>query len=92
MTGGSAETHLIVDFFSDSPLKNMMDGNLVFPVPPDDIIKKPAYTTLELQWGSGLSWRNGRWRTMGEWFQSVHIFLSAMLLFLERKNSDAYST
>jgi hypothetical protein len=48
-------------FFSDSPLKNMMDGNLVFPVPPDDIIKKPAYPTL----GSSLSWRNGRWRTMG---------------------------
>ncbi len=76
-----------------------MDGNLVFPVPPDDIIKKTAYPTLELLWGSGLSWRNGRWRTMGggrgrggrrpwfpcceknEWFQSVHIFLSAMLGF-----------
>ena len=43
---GSAETHLIVEFFSDFPLKNMMDGNLVFPVPPDDIIKKPAYPTL----------------------------------------------
>ena len=42
-----------------------MDGNLVFPVPPDDIIKKPAYPTLELLWGSGLLWRNGRWRTMG---------------------------
>jgi hypothetical protein len=29
-------------FSSDSPLKNMMDRNLVFPVPPDDIIKKRA--------------------------------------------------
>ena len=41
-----------------------MDGNLVFPVPPDDIIKKPAYPTLELLWGRGLLWWNGRRRTM----------------------------
>jgi hypothetical protein len=27
-----------------------------------------------------------------EWFQSVHIFLSAMLCFQCEKNSDAYST
>ena len=33
-------------FFSDSPLKNMMDGNLVFPVPPDDIIKNRAQPTF----------------------------------------------
>ncbi len=52
-------------FFSDSPLKNMMDGNLVFPVPPDDIIKKRAYPTLKLLWGRGLSCQNGRRRTMG---------------------------
>jgi hypothetical protein len=38
--GGGLKANLIVEFFSDSPLKNMMDGNLVFPVPPDDIIKK----------------------------------------------------
>jgi hypothetical protein len=37
-------------FFSDSPLKNIMDGNLVFPGPPDDIINKRAYPTLDLLW------------------------------------------
>jgi hypothetical protein len=43
----------------------MMDGNLVFPVPPDDIIKKRAYPTLELLWVSGLSRWNGRRMTGG---------------------------
>ena len=27
-----------------------MDGNLVFPGPPDDIINKRAYPTLDLLW------------------------------------------
>jgi len=40
--GGGLKANLIVDFFPDSPLKNMMDGSLVFPVPPNDIIKKQA--------------------------------------------------
>jgi hypothetical protein len=40
--GAALKANLIVKFFSDSPLKNMMDRNLVFPVPPDDIIKKQA--------------------------------------------------
>jgi len=39
---GGLKAKLIVEFFSDSPLKNMMDGNLVFLVPPDEIIKKRA--------------------------------------------------
>jgi hypothetical protein len=65
-TGGGTESQFDCQvFFSDFPLKNMMDGNLVFPFPPDDIIKKPAYPTLELLWGRGLLWRNGRRRTMG---------------------------
>jgi len=42
-----------------------MDGNLVFPVPPDDIIKKRAQPTLELLWVSGLSRWNGRRMTGG---------------------------
>ena len=42
-----------------------MDGNLVFPVPPDDIIKKRAQPTLGLLWVSGLSHWNGRRRTGG---------------------------
>jgi hypothetical protein len=38
--GDGLKANLIVEFFySDSPLKNMMDGNLVMPRPPDDIIK-----------------------------------------------------
>jgi hypothetical protein len=40
--GGGLKANLIVDFFLDSPLKNMMGGNLVFPVSPDDILKKRA--------------------------------------------------
>jgi hypothetical protein len=45
--GAALKANLIVEFFfSDFPLKNMMDGNLVFLVPPNDIIKKPAYPTL----------------------------------------------
>ncbi len=39
-TGGGTESQFDCQvFFSDFPLKNMMDGNLVFPFPPDDIIK-----------------------------------------------------
>jgi hypothetical protein len=45
----------------------MIDGNLVFPRPPDDIINKRAYPTLDLMWGRGLSHQNqnGRWRMGG---------------------------
>ena len=42
MTGGSAETHLIVVYFFYSPLKNMVGQKLVFPGPPNDIIKKTS--------------------------------------------------
>jgi hypothetical protein len=52
-------------FISDSPLKNVMDGNLVFQRPPDEFINKRAYPTLDLLWGRGLSRQNGRWR-MGD--------------------------
>jgi hypothetical protein len=57
--GAALKANLIVD------LKNMMDGNLVFPVPPDDIIKRRAQPTLELLWESGLSHWNGRRMTGG---------------------------
>jgi hypothetical protein len=63
MTGGSAETHLIAVYFFILPLKIWLDKNLVFPAPPDDIIKKRAYPTLDWLWGRGLSRRNGRCRT-----------------------------
>jgi len=43
-TGGpgvALKANLIVEFFfSNSPLKIMIDGNLVFPRPPDDIVNK----------------------------------------------------
>jgi len=59
----------------------MMDGNLVFPVPPDDIIKKRAQPTLELLWASGLSRWNGR-RMMGGSAEThlivVYIFYSPL--------------
>jgi len=66
------------DEYTNSPLKNMMDGNLVFPVPPDDIIKKRAQPTLELLWVSGLSrcW-NGRRMTGG----SAETHLIAVYIF-----------
>ncbi len=65
-TGGRAESQFDCRvFFSDSPLKNMIDGNLVFPRPPDDIINKRAYPTLDLMWGRGLLRQNGRWRMGG---------------------------
>ncbi len=51
-------------FFRFSP-QNMIDGNLVFPRPPDDIINKRAYPTLDLMWGRGLSRWNGRWMMGG---------------------------
>ncbi len=65
MTGGGAESQFDCRVFSDSPLKNVMDGNLVFLRPPDEFINKRAYPTLDLLWGRGLSRRNGRWR-MGD--------------------------
>ncbi len=40
----------------------MMDRNLVFPGPPDDIINKRVYPTWDLLWGRGISRQNGRWR------------------------------
>ena len=42
-----------------------MDENLDFPRPPDDIIKKRAYPTLNLLWVRVLSRWNGRGRTGG---------------------------
>jgi hypothetical protein len=48
--GAALKANLIVEFFLDSPLKNMIDGNLVFLHPPDDIINKRAYPTLDLMW------------------------------------------
>jgi hypothetical protein len=51
--GGGLKANLIVEFFSDSPLKNMMDGNLVFPVPPDDIIKKTRVADIGINVGKG---------------------------------------
>ena len=59
--GAALKANLIVEFFSDYSLKNMIDGNLVFPRPPDEIINKRVYPTLDLLWGRGLSRRNGRW-------------------------------
>jgi hypothetical protein len=61
--GAALRANLIVKFFS--PLKNMMDGNLVFPRPLDEFINKRAYPTLDLMWGRGLSRQNGRWRMGG---------------------------
>jgi hypothetical protein len=40
--GRRPESQFDCRFFFDSPLKNMMGGNLVFPVSPDDILKKRA--------------------------------------------------
>jgi hypothetical protein len=42
-----------------------MDRNLVMLCPPDDIIIKQAYPTLDLFWGKGISRRNGRRMTGG---------------------------
>jgi len=64
--GAELRANLIVEFFSASPLKIMIDGNLVFLLPPDDIINKRAYPTLDLMWGRGLSRQNGRWRMGGQ--------------------------
>jgi hypothetical protein len=63
--GTALKANLILKFFSDSPLKNMIDGNLVFPCPPDDIINKRAYPTLDIMWGRGLSRQSGHWRMGG---------------------------
>jgi hypothetical protein len=43
----------------------MIDGNLVFPRPPDEIINKQVYPTLDLHWGRGILRRNGRWWMRG---------------------------
>ena len=64
-TGDGAESQFDSQVFSDSPLKNMIDGNLVFPCPPDDIINKRAYPTLDIMWGRGLSRQSGHWRMGG---------------------------
>ena len=47
------------------PLKIWVDENLVMPRPPDDIINKRAYPTLDLLWGRGLSRWNGHRMTGG---------------------------
>jgi hypothetical protein len=59
--GAALKANLIVEFFSDYPLKKMIDGNLVFPRPPDEIINKRVYPTLDLLWGRVLLRRNRRW-------------------------------
>ncbi len=75
-------------FFSDSPLKNMIDGNLVFPRPPDDIINKRAYPTLDLLWVRFLLHWNGRWM-MGGYAESylivVHLFYSPLKNMIGQK-------
>ena len=53
--GSAPKANLIVEFFSDYPLKNIIDGNLVFPRPPDEIINKRAYPASDLPSGRGLS-------------------------------------
>jgi hypothetical protein len=45
--GAVLKANLIVEFFSDYPLKNMIDRSLVFPRPPDEIINKRVYPTLD---------------------------------------------
>ena len=47
------------------PLKIWVDENLVMPRPPDDIINKWAYPTLDLLWGRGPSHWNGHQMTGG---------------------------
>jgi hypothetical protein len=74
----------------------MMDGNLVFPCPPDDIINKRAYPTLDLLWVRVLSRWNGRWMTGGSAESHlivVHLFyaplnsLTAIRVLAGTKNS-----
>ena len=75
-------------FFSDSPLKNMMEGNLVFPCPPDDFINKRAYPTLDLLWIRVLSYWNGRWMTGGSTESHmivVHLFYSPLKNMIRQK-------
>jgi hypothetical protein len=77
-------------FFSDSPLKNMMDGNLVFPCPPDDIINKRTYPTLDLLWVRVLLRWNGRWMTGGSAESHLivmHLFYSPLKNIIGQKNS-----
>ena len=88
--GGGLKANLIVEFFSDSPLKNMMDGNLVFPCPPDDIINKRAYPTLDLLWVRVLLRWIGRWMTGGSTESHlivVHLFYSPLKNMIGQKNS-----
>jgi len=63
----------------------MIDGNLVFPVPPDDIIKKRAEPTLELMWVRGLSRWNGRRMTGGS--AETHLIV-VYLFYSPLKNYD----
>jgi hypothetical protein len=66
----------------------MMDGNLVFSYPPDDIINKRAYPTLDLFWVRVLSRWNGRWM-MGGSAEShlivVHLFYSPLKNMIGQK-------
>jgi hypothetical protein len=55
----------------------MMDGYLVFPCPPDDIINKRAHPMLDLLWVRVLLCWNGRWMTGG----SAESHLIVMHLF-----------
>jgi hypothetical protein len=54
MTGGDAESQFDCRvFFSDSPLKNVMDRNLVFPRPPRWIHKQTSVPNVGLTVGKG---------------------------------------
>ena len=68
----------------------MMDGNLVSPGPPDDIIKKRAYPTLKLFWVRVLSRWNGRRMTGGSADSHlivVYLFYSPLKNMIGKKNS-----
>ncbi len=67
----------------------MMDGNLVFPDPPYDIINKRAYPTLDLLWVRVLSCWNGRRMTGGSTESHlivVYLFYSPLKNMIGQKN------
>jgi hypothetical protein len=85
MTGGGAESQFDCQvFFLDSPLKNVMDGNLVFLRPPNEFINKRVYPTLDLLRGRGLLCRNGRWR-MGDGLKA-NLIVKFFIRILPYKN------
>jgi hypothetical protein len=66
----------------------MMDRNLVFPCPPNDIINKRAYPTFDLLWVRVLLRWNGRWMTGGSAESHlivVHLFYSPLKKKLDKK-------